>query len=356
MQLTQPADLYTLDDKTRSLLIESAPLMWNWSQTKCKHKEVGGMEEWAKTIKGTDAGVKSCDWYHGTWQFPRLLNRVAVPSWYEFYNHALSAVLRRKLTAKVLISACADYGMLATLHDAIRTANANPRITVYDICLTSLAACEWYVGRFGLEIECFCDNILTSDSMPFGTFDLIVTDEFLTVLKQEYKPMTTERWLKLLAPGGTVVTTAMISSTTTPELRRGYAERSRQLLETDDSYLTRTGTPIEDLVDRFEQFAEFHTRHMLTDEQDVRTLFSKYNIEFLKAIPTPGECVNPTNSFQIVATRPNNSWWKCGRDECGTAEKHYRITPSGASTLAFQTGLAPDLRNRREEEYGDGRC
>jgi len=306
MQAVQPADLYKLDDKVRNLLVESAPLMWDWSRTKCKHKEVGGMEEWAKNTKGPRTPVESCDWYHGTWQFLRLLNMVAVPPWYEFYNDALSAVLRKKPNANVLISACADYGMLATLHEAIQTAGANPTIKIYDICTTPLQSCVWYAERHGLKIECFCDNIITSPNMPLGSFDLIVTDEFLTVLKKEYKPMITERWLELLAPGGTVVTTAMIGEVTTPERRRYYAERAAQLLESDGIGVRETGTATKDLMDRFEQFAEVHTRHMLVDEAEIRSLFSKFQLSFLKVTPTPGECVNPTNSYQIVASRPQN--------------------------------------------------
>ncbi len=305
IQVLNPAEIYKLDEKTRSLLIESAPQMWDWSRITCKHKEVGGMEEWAKTNKGAEAPI-ACDWYHGTWQFLRLLNMVAVPPWYEFYNEALSAILRKKPNANVLISACADYGMLATLHEAIKTANANPTINIYDICATPLTSCEWYAKRFGLKIKCVVDNIITSPSMPLGTFDLIVTDEFLTVLKKEYKPMITERWLKLLAPGGSVVTTAMLGEVTTPERRQGYAERSRVLTQAEAQTLKQTGTAASDLIDRFQQFADVHTRHMLVDENEIRSLFSKFELKFMEMTPTPGECVNPTNSFQIVATRPAN--------------------------------------------------
>jgi hypothetical protein len=303
MQVLQPSELYQIDNETLNLLIESSPFMLEWSRTKCKHKEVGGMEEWAKTHKGEQAPI-ACDWYHGTWQFLRLLNMVAVPPWYEFYNEALSGILLKKPDANVLISACADYGMLATLHQAIKTADANPTIQIYDICATPLASCEWYAQRNGLKIQCFCDNIITSPSMPLGAFDLIVTDEFLTVLKKEYKPQITERWFDLLAPGGSVVTTAMLGEITTPERRKGYADRARLLVETNGTALRATKVPVKDLLAQFDTFAQVHTRHMLVDEQEIRGLFSKFELEFLKVIPTPGECVNPTNSYQIVATRP----------------------------------------------------
>jgi acyl carrier protein len=113
----QPNDLYRMDDETHRLLVELAPLMLQWSNTMCSRKNTGDMEEWAKSNHTNADQVLSCDWYHGTWQFLRLLNMVAVSPWYGFYNDALSSVLKNKPTAKVLISACADCGMLATLHD-----------------------------------------------------------------------------------------------------------------------------------------------------------------------------------------------------------------------------------------------
>ena len=89
-------------------------------------------------------------------------------------------------------------------------------------------------------------------------------------------------------------------------MRLGYAERSRRLSQIEAETLKKTGTSISDLLDRFEQFAEVHTRHMLVDEDEIRGLFSKFDLKFLKMTPTPGECVNPTNSYQIVAARPVN--------------------------------------------------
>jgi hypothetical protein len=304
MQTLQAEELYQLDNRTRELLIEAAPLMWQWSRTKCSHKEVGGMEEWAKNHKPEERAAESCDWYHGTWQFLRLLNMVAVPPWYPFYNQALSSILRSKPNANIFISACADFGMLMTLHEAIQTAEATPRITIYDICETPLQSCQWYAKRHSLQIETVCDNIITSSRLPLGTFDLIVTDEFLTVLKDDYKPMIMKRWRELLKPGGALVTTAMLGGVTTSELRRGYAERARSKVKAGDAGLRMTGTSADDLIARFDLFAAVHTRHMLTDGRQIRNLFSEFEIQFMDCVPTPGECVNPTNSFQIVASRP----------------------------------------------------
>jgi 2-polyprenyl-3-methyl-5-hydroxy-6-metoxy-1,4-benzoquinol methylase len=304
-ELIDQPELYELDEKNRDQLMISAPMMRDWSRTVCASKSTGGMEEWAKVQNGSAGeAALTCDWYHGTWQFLRLLNMVAVPPWYEFYNEALSKVLLEKPTANVLISAAADYGMLCTLHEAVTTAGADPTITLYDICNTPLRASQWYAERHGLQLTCICDNLLTSPNVPLGAFDLVVTDEFLTVLKNPDKPQIVERWKQFLKPGGVVVTTAMMGGVTTPELRKSYADKARTLLDRDLDLFRTAGESREELVQRFEYFAGRHTRHMVTDEQEVRSLFADLRLERLTPTATPGECVNPTTSFQIVAVKP----------------------------------------------------
>src|SRR5262249_7549184 len=84
----------TLDSHTRDLLINSAPLSEIWSRTECCSKPKGGMEEWAKEYS---LEPDNCGWYHGTWQYLRLLDMVAVPHWHrQFYNQALGDILKQK--------------------------------------------------------------------------------------------------------------------------------------------------------------------------------------------------------------------------------------------------------------------
>jgi hypothetical protein len=293
-----------LDVRTRELLQESAPLMEQWSEQECIRKSKGGMEEWAKDNQPASADNCDCAWYHGTWQYLRLLDMVAVPDWHrDFYNQALGNILQRKPDANVLISAAADYGMLATLHEAMELTGSSPRISIYDICKTPLRACQWYADRHSISIETRCSNLLTSP-IPEAPFDLIVTDEFFTVLKAEYKPLISKRWKELLKPGGSVVTVVMMGNSTTPELRRRYAERARQLLEASNGkYLSGQTKPCaEAVIDRFVAFAELHTRHMVTSESEVHSLLSGFDHVTCRRVTTPGECVNPTDSFQIVAS------------------------------------------------------
>lgn len=291
-----------LDTTTRQLLVESIPLTAAVADQECRGKNTGGMEEWARDNRIPEAD--SCAWYHSTWQYLRLLNMVAVPDWHRsFYHKALGGILKAKPHANVLISAAADYGMLAMLHEAMQLTQSSPRIVLYDICRTPLLSCQWYADRHGFALETHCGNLIT-DHIPQAPFDLIVTDEFLTVLKGDCKPLISNRWKELLKPGGSVVTVAMIGDVTTPELRTRYAQRAQHLLESSNgNYLPNlTYRQADAINERFQTFAKFHTRHMLTGERELRSLLSCFDQVSLGRITTPGECVNPTDSFQIVAS------------------------------------------------------
>lgn len=291
----------SLDPRTLALLIESSSLSENWSESTCLSKPTGGMEEWAKDHH---LNPNSCAWYHGTWQYLRLLDMVAVPHWHrDFYNRALGDFLRRTPHANVLISAAADYGMLASLHEAMQLADAHPTIVVYDICETPLKSCRWYAEKHGLEISTKRENLLAGH-LAEAPFDLIVTDEFLTVLKSPYKPQITRRWKELLKPGGSVVTVAMMGGETTPELRRGYGDRARTVIQNSNGNFLpdyRNGDKSHILA-RIQAFADFHTRHMISNEAELNELLSIFDHVYCHRITTPGECVNPTDSFQIVAS------------------------------------------------------
>jgi 2-polyprenyl-3-methyl-5-hydroxy-6-metoxy-1,4-benzoquinol methylase len=287
-------------------LQESSVLMDEWSAGDCIPKFVGGMEEWAKEQGEVHSRDEfCCDWYHGTWQYMRLLNMVAVPRWYPFYQETLCSVLRRKPDAKVMISACADYGMLHALHCALEEVNASPTITIYDICTTPLKSSQWYADKHNLEVTCICDNIITSDIEP-ASFDLVVTDEFLTVLKDPYKPLIIEKWKKILKPRGVLVTTAMIGNPTTAALREGYAERAETLFSKNGPLVFpahfQSEAMKERVLKRTAHFACFHTRHMIKDEKQIQNLFKDFKALSIRRVTTPGECVNPTDSFQIAAS------------------------------------------------------
>jgi hypothetical protein len=292
---------YTVDSHIRELLLESAPMMRDWAETKCVGKDTGGMEAWAKDNKPEK--ISSCDWYHGTWQLLRLVDMVATPPWYSFYMRALGQLMAAKPECELFISAAADWGMLAMVHEAAAAVNASPRITLWDICETPILASRWYADKFGIALDWKVKNIIADSTELDGRFDIIVTDEFLTVLADPLKPQITQRWHDLLKPGGSVVTTAMIGGPTTPELRKLFFNRALSLFDRDAFLFRRIGITRGEFADQVATFAAVHTRHMLTSPEQLEQLFSAYELDY-SAVVTPGECVNPTTSFQVVARRP----------------------------------------------------
>ncbi|HXQ69074.1 MAG TPA: hypothetical protein VN844_01190, partial [Pyrinomonadaceae bacterium] len=98
-------------------------------------------------------------------------------------------------------------------------------------------------------------------------------------------------------------TVAMIGGVTTPELRQGYYQRACRLLEQANGlFPINLNSDKAAMIARFQAFASYHTRHMIVDENELRTLFADYDSFSCRRITTPGECVNPTDSFQIIAT------------------------------------------------------
>jgi hypothetical protein len=95
----------------------------------------------------------------------------------------------------------------------------------------------------------------------------------------------------------------MVGGVTTPELRQGYAERAQRLLDGHaDSFPQHQNGGRDNLLELFHRFASVHTRHMLSGEEEIRRLFAGFGQVSFERTVTPGECVNPTDSFQIVAT------------------------------------------------------
>src|SRR5262245_37835427 len=83
-----------------------------------------------------DDGTGRCDWYHGTWQYLRILNLVSNPTWHsDFFVQAMRALVADQPQTRVLISGSADYSMFAHAVAAL-----GPRLsaTVLDWCPTPL--------------------------------------------------------------------------------------------------------------------------------------------------------------------------------------------------------------------------
>jgi len=163
---------------------------------------------------------KSCDgcgWYHGTWQYLRILGAVSPPYLQEeFYREVIEQLARSGDFRRVCISGSADYAMLDLVLGVWNAAGKTPEITVVDRCPTPLFLNRWYAERKAVKIRTICRNML--EYRDIERFDLICTHAFFGNFDPEQRKTVIRNWQGLLRPGGRVVTTNRIRATETKRL------------------------------------------------------------------------------------------------------------------------------------------
>ena len=145
----------------------------------------------------------ACQVYHAIWQYLRLAEivrsvRVDGP----IYAAVAEQMARAGQLRRALVTASADYSMLAHLAYGARQAGVEVEFSVLDRCATSLHLNAWYAERNGLKLRTVQADILDYDGRD--AFDLICTHSLLTLLPPERRGSRFERWRSLLAPDGRV--------------------------------------------------------------------------------------------------------------------------------------------------------
>ncbi|MFZ5564431.1 MAG: class I SAM-dependent methyltransferase [Thermodesulfobacteriota bacterium] len=150
-----------------------------------------------------------CGWYHGAWQYLRLLGIVSPPYLQnEFYRAAIAPLAASGDYRKVCISGATDYAMADTIIDLWPLPQKAPEVIVVDHCETPLFLNRWYAGRVGIDIGTVCENML--DYRNDGGFDLICTHSFFGFFAPAQRGDLIQNWHRLLRPGGRVVTSNRI--------------------------------------------------------------------------------------------------------------------------------------------------
>ncbi len=171
-------------------LAESAPMALKLAPALCRRDPATG---------------ESCAWNHGPWQFLRLAGLAMTPVYQaDFYREALGRAAARGPVSRVLVSAAADYGMLAHALAFLRALGIEPEVTVVDLCETPLALNRWYAERMGAAVRTVRGNIL--EYRGERPFDLVCTHSFLGRFTRAERPGLLERWRELLRPGGAAIT------------------------------------------------------------------------------------------------------------------------------------------------------
>jgi SAM-dependent methyltransferase len=152
---------------------------------------------------GADAA--GCDWYHGSWQFFRLLGLInTIGTDDDFFYRVLPRYCRHA-ECRVLISGAADYALLARIVALTADARAAfPRVTVMDRCLSPLLLNRWYASETGVDITVRHEDIL--HAVPGPKYDLICTHSFLGFFDAADRERLVANWYDMLKPGGVIVT------------------------------------------------------------------------------------------------------------------------------------------------------
>jgi SAM-dependent methyltransferase len=235
----------------------------------------------------------SCAWYHGFWQYIRLLGLGAAPS---VHSAFLLPTLRRLATTgefgRVLISGSADYSMLAHVVSAYRGEVASLQPMIVDVCDTPLNLNRWYAERFAIDIDTRrCDIRQFEHSRRF---DLVCTHAFLGYFSTNERSQVVRKWWELLRPGGKVITIQRTRPAAgqralrfTQAQRESFVNRIAQVAEEDQRLDEDTKKWV---VTAAQEYAEKFWTHPINTEGELARLFEEasFHIETLdKAVSAP---------------------------------------------------------------------
>jgi len=191
-----------------------------------------------------DSKHESCAWYHGSWQFLRLLDLVSTPDVHAMhFDTQLKKIAGDSSFKNILVSGSADSGLVKTIHEALMSRQAEITLTVIDICGTPLKICEQYADKAGLQITTLKQNIL--EGLPEAAFDAIFTHSFMGYFDDAARQHLLRQWARSLRPGGRLITVQRI--------RENYAD---DVVRFNDLEINAFVARAKDLV-RQSDFADF---------------------------------------------------------------------------------------------------
>jgi len=239
----------------------SAPLAWAEAPQRC--------------YRNADTG-DTCMWYHRVWQYLRLLGIIStVRTNTDFLTRTFRDLARTGQYRRALISATADYSMLAHLSDAYAREQQALDATVSDRCETSLFLNRWYAERFHLQLTTVC-----SDALEFRTdqrFDLICTHNFVGRFDTADRKGLIDRWHALLRPGGAVVTTQRIRPNSQPGVTSYAPDQARELSQrvvAAASVHPQVHVNLEELAEAVYEYAMRKSGHVIRTNDEITAAFT----------------------------------------------------------------------------------
>lgn len=283
---------YKQEDKLHQRLVSSAGVMELLANEHCQ---------------GSYLDKENCGWYHASWQYLRILDMVSTPDWHsDFYRDRIQQAKSHMSPRRVLICGTADYGILAHLIAAISpTELERYEIVVLDLCDTPLKICDWFADQIHVNIQTISGNAFEL-AFRDDWFGLVLTDAFLTRFPWKEKRKVVSEWHRVLAPGGSVITTARVEEgrhrqRLAPDRAsiENFVSRAREEATKRALFMPRTPEQVEKMA---RTYAE-HIVSFPTSRGEVRSLFERVAMDFqLEVVNTHGE-FRPTDYAQIVATK-----------------------------------------------------
>jgi SAM-dependent methyltransferase len=221
---------------------------------------------------------EDCSSSHGLWPCWRLFKIAPTPERSaRFFLDAFGSLAREGSFRRVLVSATCDYSMLAHVLHAYRRERAALDVTVVDRCETPLAMCKWYSKLVSQRIDTQETDIF--EYQAAAPFDVICTDGFLPRFPPDRKRALMAKWRSLLRPGGKVVTTTRVRSSSSGETtgftvyqkdaltRHAYelAKRWREFLDLDPREVAQAA----------QRLADGGRRYSMRSRSEVRELFER---------------------------------------------------------------------------------
>jgi SAM-dependent methyltransferase len=148
---------------------------------------------------------ESCAWYHGFWQYVRLLGLGTSPVGHAaFYARAFAGLASPK--PRVLICGAADYAMLAYAGDACRQLGLQAEFTMIDWCQTPLTLARWYAERESLPLRTVRQDLIEPMEASETRQDAICTHALLGHFRPDSRARLISNWHGALRSGGRVCT------------------------------------------------------------------------------------------------------------------------------------------------------
>jgi SAM-dependent methyltransferase len=259
-------------------LAESAPIAQDLAIAHCR------------PVPGTG---EDCAWYHGFWQYLRLLGLTKTSGGQAgFLVETLRGLARAGGFPRVLVSGSADYSMPAHALWAYRAEGAPLLLAVLDRCETPLALSRWYAERHGADVITHRVDVLEHRAPE--PVDAVFTNSFLGSFDAASRPRLVAAWHRMLRPGGRLLFTNRLRPREERAVLGFDGEQARLFAQTArreaESLRQSIGLAPDEAQRRAQVYAERYRSHPVRTVDEIAHLLEAggFAVDHLEVTANPG--------------------------------------------------------------------